>query len=307
MSVERITDLMTAQTTTSSLESDLDRLTDTEGELSSGKSITEPSDDPYGASVVLELNSQLSQLTSYSSNISDGTAWLNTAGGALTQIENMVQTVRSLAVEGSNGTETAADGQAAASEVNELISQIKATANTSYNGSYIFSGTALGTAPYPSAAGDDTYQGNTSSVTRAIGPGSSVPVSVNLSSVLGSGSAANDGLLLNTLEQISTDLSSGTAASQTALGTTDLTNLDNNLNSLQAMQANVGSLTNRLSVASAGIQSQQSTDTTQLANTQDANMATLATQYSTESAAYQAALQAGAQIIQESLLNFLSG
>jgi flagellar hook-associated protein 3 FlgL len=306
MSVERITDLMTAQTTTSNLESDLDRLTDTESELSSGKSLNQPSDDPEGASVVLQLNSQLSALNSYTGSISDGTAWLNTAGGALTDVQNMVQTVRELAVEGANGTETSADLQSASSEVNQLIAQIKQTANTTYNGSYIFSGTATGTAPYLSGS-DDTFQGNSSAVLRKIGPGANVQVNVNLAGVLGNGSASSDGLLLNSLEQISSDLSSGTSAAQTALGTTDLTNLDNNLGSLQQMQAGIGAMTNRLSLASAGIQSAQQTDTAQLASTQDANMATVATTYSTESAAYQAALQAGAQIIQESLLNFLSG
>jgi flagellin-like hook-associated protein FlgL len=49
-----------------------------------------------------------------------------------------------------------------------------------------------------------------------------------------------------------------------------------------------------------------SSDTTQLANTEDVDMAKAATTYSAEEASYNAALQAGAQIVQESLLNFLS-
>jgi flagellar hook-associated protein 3 FlgL len=305
MAVERITALMTSQATTADLATDFDRLSDTESELSSGKSINQPSDNPYGASVVLSLNSQLSALSSYAGNISDGTNWLNTASGALSDIQNMVQTVRELTVEGANGTNSATSDQSAAQEVNQLIDQIKQTANTSYNGSYVFSGTATTTAPYETGA-NDAYQGNSGTVTREIGPGSNVQINTNIAGILGSGSGSNDGLLLSTLRQISADLSSGTSAAQTSLGTTDLSALDANLNSLEATQANVGSITNRLSIASAGIQSTQSADNTELASTQDANMAQLATTYSTESAGYQAALQAGAQIIQESLLNFLS-
>jgi flagellar hook-associated protein 3 FlgL len=304
MVVERITDLMTTQATQTSLASDLDTLSKTESELTSGKSINQPSDNPYGTSVVLDLNSQLSELSSYAGNISDGTSWLNTASSALTSIENAVQSVRELVVEGANGTNTAAENQSAAQEVNQLIATVKQAANTTYDGNYIFSGTATATAPYQSGT-NDAYQGNSGSVTREIGSGVSVQINTNLSSVLGSGSG--DGLLLSSLRQIASDLSAGTSSAQSSLGTTDLTSLDSNLASLQQVQAGVGALTDRLSVASSQVQSTQAADTTELANTQDANMATLASNYSTENAAYQAALQSSAQIIQESLLNFLSG
>jgi flagellar hook-associated protein 3 FlgL len=304
MVVERITDLMTTQATQTSLAADLDTLSKTESELTSGKSINQPSDNPYGTSVVLDLNSQLSELTSYAGNISDGTSWLNTASSALTSIENAVQSVRELVVEGANGTNTAAENQSAAQEVNQLIATVKQAANTTYDGNYIFSGTATATAPYQSGT-NDAYQGNSGSVTREIGSGVSVQINTNLSSVLGSGSG--DGLLLSSLRQIASDLSAGTSSAQSSLGTTDLTSLDSNLASLQQVQAGVGALTDRLSVASSQVQSTQAADTTELANTQDANMATLASNYSTENAAYQAALQSSAQIIQESLLNFLSG
>jgi flagellar hook-associated protein 3 FlgL len=303
MSLDRITDLMTATATNANLSEDLNRLTQTEDELSSGKTINQPSDNPYGASVVVSLNTNLSQQSSYSANITDGTNWLNTAGGALTDIENMVQTVRELAVEGANGTNSASDDQNAAQEVNQLIAAVKQAANTSYDGQYIFSGTATGTAPYQ-AGSTDTYQGNSGTISREIGANETVQVNSNISSVLGNG--GSDGLLLSSLRQIASDLSSGSSSALTSLGTSDLQNLDTNLSSLQQMQSNVGALTNRLSIASSAAQTMTADDNTELASTEDANMATLATDYSTESAGYQAALQAGAQIIQQSLLNFLS-
>jgi flagellar hook-associated protein 3 FlgL len=305
MLVERITSLMTSQQATADLASDFSNLSQTESELSSGKSINQPSDNPYGASVVLDLNSQMSALSSYAGNISDGTGWLNSASTALTNIQSMVARVRELVVEGSNGTNNTTADQSAATEVNQLIAEIKQSANAQYNGSYIFSGDSTTTAPYLTGA-TDTYQGNSGTVTREIGPGSSMQINTNISSILGDGSGSNDGLLLSTLRQISSDLNAGTPAAQTALGTTDLSALDGNLNTLEEAQSNVGALTNRLSIASASVQSTQSSDSTELANTQDANMAQLATTYSTQSAAYQAALQSGAQIIQESLLTFLN-
>jgi len=302
----RITELMSSQATVANIGSDLDQLSSTEQELSTGLKINEPSDDPYGASVVVQLDSQISQLTNYSNNIADGNGWLGAAGGALTDINNAAETARELVVEAANGTESSTDDQDAEDEINQLIGEIKQSANTTYNGSYIFSGTATSTAPYETGT-DDTYQGNSGTITRTVGSGTSVQVNSNIGTLLGSGTGANngagDGGLLDTLRTIASDLASGNTS---ALGSTDLTNLDNNLSSLQEMQANVGSLTDRLTDASSAVTTMQTSDQTELANTQDVNMAQAETTYTTEQASYSAALQAGAQIVQESLLNFLS-
>jgi flagellar hook-associated protein 3 FlgL len=302
---ERITDLMASQNVLTGVEADLSTLNQTEQELSTGKRVNQPSDDPYAASVILQLNGNLSQQSNYQSNVNDGTAWLNTASSALTDINNAVQKVRELVVEGANGTNSATDEAGAAAEVNQLIDEIKQDANTQYNGNYVFSGSAVTTAPYQ-AGSNDTYQGNSGTVSRQVGPGAqnTVQISVDLGTqVLGNGSGSGDGLLLDTLRQIATDLGSGNSG---ALGSTDLQNLTNNMSSLEQLQATVGATTDRLTAASSQIQSLTSADNSQLANTQDANMAQVATQYSTETAAFQAALQSGAKIIQESLVNFLN-
>jgi flagellar hook-associated protein 3 FlgL len=72
------------------------------------------------------------------------------------------------------------------------------------------------------------------------------------------------------------------------------------------MEANVGAVTDRLNLASNRIQQLQISDTASLSNVQDADMATTAINFSTEQAAYSAALRAGANIVQTSLLNFLN-
>lgn len=300
--IQRVTGLMTSQGTIDDLSGALQRLTTTEQQMSSGLKISQPSDDPYGASQVVTLNGQLSQLTSYSSNVSDGTAWLNTASGALTDINSSLQRVRELVVEAGNGTMSAADRSSAAAEVGQLIDSIKSSANAQYNGSYVFSGTATTTAPYLSGS-TDTYQGDSGTVTRTIGPNTSVAVNTNISTLLGSGSG--DGKLLDTLRGVAADLSGGTTANGDSLRTTDLTNLDSGLATLGTMQANAGALTDRLSLASSRLQTMQQTATAQLANTQDADLSQTAIDYSTEQAAYTAALKAGATIVQTSLVNFL--
>ena len=298
----RTTTQMTASMTLADLQQGLNRLNTTQEQLSSGKKINQPSDDPYGTSQAMSLNGQLSSLNDYTNNITDGTAWTQQATTSLGDIDSMVQRVRELVVQASNGTYTQSDLNASASEVNQLIDAIKQEANASYNGQYIFSGTSTGTAPYQTGS-TDTYQGGTGNVDRLIGPNTTLSVNTNISSLLGNGQASGDGGLLDTLRTIASDMQSGNTG---AIGGADLKNLDSNFGTLTQMEASMGAVSNRLTLASTRIQQLQNSETAALSNVQDADMATVAINFSTEQAAYSAALKAGANIVQSSLLDFLN-
>jgi len=302
----RITNQMAAQTTLAGIETALDRLDTTQQELSTGKSINEPSDNPSGTALALQLNNDLANLTSYNNNVTDGTGWTTAQTSALSDMTNAVERVQELVTSAANGGQSQSDLNDDAEEVNQLIDQIKQDANTQYDGQYVFSGSATTTQPYASGT-NDTYAGNSGSVTREIGPNTSLTISANLAGVLGngqtvSGQPAGDGQLLNTLRNVVDDMQSGNTSS---LSSTDLTDLGNNLNSLLGLSANVGATTDRLQMASSRIESLQNSATDTLSNTQDADMAQTEINFSTEQAALTAALQSGASIVQESLMNFL--
>jgi flagellar hook-associated protein 3 FlgL len=305
--IGRVTTQMTASNLLANINQSLDRISTTQQELSTGKRINQPSDDPYGTSLSLQLNSELGGLNDYANNVTDGTAWAQAGNAALSDITNAVQRIRELVVQAANGTQTQSDMSADAAEVGQLIDQIKQDANTQYNGQYIFSG-ATSTAPYQ-AGSNDAYAGDNGQVTRVIGPNTSIAVNANLAGVLGTGQTtagqpAGDGKLLNTLRNTADDMQSGNSG---ALGASDLSQLDGNLNSLTGLAANLGAVTDRLQMASSRIQSLQASDTQVLSNTQDADMAQTEINFSTEQAALTAALQAGAHIVQQSLMDFLSG
>jgi flagellar hook-associated protein 3 FlgL len=311
--IGRVTTQMTSQNLLANINSSLDRIDTTQQELSTGKKINQPSDNPYGTSLALQLTNELGGLNDYANNVSDGTGWTQAGTAALTDITNAVQRIRELTVGAANGTLSQAQMAGDAQEVNQLIDQIKQDANSQYNGQYIFSGAATGAQPYQggqSATGlSDPYVGDSGSVMRTIGPNTSIPVNANLAGVLGTGqtnvgSPAGDGKLLNTLRNIAQDMASG---NQSALSGGDLSQLDTNLNALTGLSANLGATTDRLQMASSRIQSLQAADQGVLSNTQDADMAQTEIDFSTQQAALTAALQAGAHIVQQSLMNFLSG
>jgi flagellar hook-associated protein 3 FlgL len=299
---ERITPAMVTSSTLNALDSSLAALDRTTDELSSGKTILEPSDNPYGASRVIDLQSQLDGLSSYESDAQDGISWENTASSAMASISQVAQRVRELLVQGANGTYNQSELETMALQVEQLTESVKQDANTQYAGQYVFSGTATTTAPYEQGANDE-YKGNAETVSRAVGPGASVTITTNISTLLGEG--GEDGKLLDTLRTIAEDMRGGTPEDKEALGTSDLQKLDGNIETLIQLQATAGSATDQLQTALTRNEDLQTSITEALSNTDDTNIATASIAYANEQAAYEAALRAGATIVQESLLNFL--
>ncbi|MGO9959956.1 MAG: flagellar hook-associated protein FlgL [Solirubrobacteraceae bacterium] len=302
--IGRITQLMSTQQILSDINQSQGQLDTTEQELSSGLSINQPSDNPYGASLAVTLNDNLSALNGYANNVTDGTAWTQAADSSMQNIASAIQTAQDLVVQGSNGTMSSSDLSDSAAEISQIIDSVKQTANTQFDGQYVFSGTATATAPYSTATGD-VYQGNGGAVTRQIGPGSSLQVNTNISQVLGSGPTASDGGLLDTLSTVVDDMT-GTNGGTAGDLSKQLTALGSNLSTLATMQATVGASEDRLTLASTQIASLQNSSTAALSNDEDANMATTMTTYSNQEAAFTAALKAGASIVQTSLMDFLS-
>jgi flagellar hook-associated protein 3 FlgL len=300
----RITGSMLTNSTLNDINSALASLQRSSAELSSGKTILEPSDNPYGASRAIDLQSQLDGLSSYTTSINDGVTWTQTAGGAMANIKEMTGRVRELILEAANGTNNAGDLANIATEVSQLTEAIKQDANTQYGGQYVFSGTETSTPPYTQGENDE-YKGNAETISRAIAPNASVTISTNLSEVLGNGKGSGDGKLLDVLRTITEHLKEATVESRNALSSTDLKNLDGSLETLSEAQSIAGSATDQLQMAGTRLESLEVSIAKTLSNTQDTDVVKTTIAFSNQQAAYEAALRAGASIVQESLLNFL--
>ncbi len=300
----RVTTLMSSRLALRDLNDGLGRLSRLQNQLSSGKQITRPSDDPYGATRALSLRGELGGLDQYQRNVADGTGWLNTADTALGQMSDVLNRVRELLVQGANDTAGPAERAAMADEIDQLTESVKQEANVQYGGRYVFSGTATDTAPY-ALGGADTYAGDAGTITRMIGPGVEIPINNGIRTLLGDGQGARDDLLLNTLRDISTHLRGSTTADADALRGTDLQRLDASVDVLNSIRADVGARTNRLAVADARLSGLAVNTTRLLSDVEDADMAGTMTEYLTQQAAYTAALKASANIVQSSLLDFL--
>jgi flagellar hook-associated protein 3 FlgL len=297
----RITTSMVQRNILSDLNAVNDRLSRTHMKVSSGKEITKPSDDPFNASRALATRENLEGTQQFKRNISDARGWQEITEQALGKITESVHRAKELLVQGGSDTLDQSGRDAVLAELNQLIDGIKQEANASIGGRYVFGGTKSDTPPYVDGA-VDTYQGNNAPIARALGPGVSLAINVTADSVLGNGQAAADGKLLNVLRDMADHLAVGDTAS---LRSTDLTRLDQNLDSLLGVRANNGSLSNRLEAAGERLDQIEETQTSQLSELEDADIAKTLIDFNSQSAAYQAALKAGANIMQPSLMDFL--
>ena len=92
--------------------------------LSSGYKINRAADDAAGLSISEKMRRQIRGLTQASLNASDGISMVQTAEGALNEVQDMLQRMNELAVKGENGTLTSADRSYIAAEVSQLMSEI---------------------------------------------------------------------------------------------------------------------------------------------------------------------------------------
>ena len=110
--------------TTNKLTKATNSLDTTYKRLSSGLRINSAKDDAAGLQISNCLTSQINGLKQGNRNANDGIALAQTAEGALDEVHNMLQRIRTLSVQSANGTNTSADRASIQEEVNNLCAEI---------------------------------------------------------------------------------------------------------------------------------------------------------------------------------------
>ena len=111
--------------------------------LSSGLRINSAADDAAGLAISQKLTGQVNGLDQAQRNAQDGVSLVQTAEGSLNQVHAMLQRIRELAVQYSNGTLSTSDQGAISSEVGQLTAEIARIGTTAqFNGIQLFAGSA---------------------------------------------------------------------------------------------------------------------------------------------------------------------
>ncbi|MDF1587576.1 MAG: flagellar hook-associated protein FlgL [Gammaproteobacteria bacterium] len=145
-------------------------LSKTQLQVSTGKKILNPSDDPAASVQILNLQREFSLSEQYIANATKAENKQVIEEGVLQSATDMLQRIRELAVQGLNASNTQSDKKAIATEIQQLNEQLLALANTrDSNGDYLFSGFQSNTQPYQTLVGD--YQGDEGQRNIKIGAG----------------------------------------------------------------------------------------------------------------------------------------
>ena len=135
--------------------------------LSSGYKINRAADDAAGLSISEKMRKQIRGLTQASSNAQDGISAVQTAEGALNEVQDMLQRMNELAVKAANGTNSEDDRNYIQDEVNQLIKEIdRVSTTTKFNETYLLKGDDTATFTKPTAT-DVTFADGNANGTKA--------------------------------------------------------------------------------------------------------------------------------------------
>ncbi len=161
--VERVTSQAIQSTVLSNIFRITEDLFRAQTEISSGKRILAPSDDPSGLRDSLSLRTSIGQEKQFIRNIDNTKIFIQSTDTALQSVGIGLTRAKELAISSLSGTSTAETRGFAAVEVGQIVSQILESANTQVKNQYIFGGTKNRTAPFEVSASGAVYLGNTES------------------------------------------------------------------------------------------------------------------------------------------------
>jgi flagellar hook-associated protein 3 FlgL len=268
-------------------------------EVSTGKSVNMPSDNPSAAADMVQNTIETGDVDQYTQNVKSILSTVQTASSVLSSVVTSLTQAVSLGTEGANGTNSAANLQAIAAQVQGILANVVSNANTSVAGSYLFSGTSTST-PYvadSSSTTGYTYTGNNDSNSVAVGDNLSVDVNVPGSQVFSD--PTNN--VLGSLSSLVTALKSGTSADIA----TATSAVDSALTFVGQQQTVYGNAESQLNSQQTFLQQDTVTLSTQENNLIGVDMATAATDLSQAETDNSAALAATAKVLPNSLLNYL--
>ncbi len=269
-------------------------------QISTGKRVNVPSDDPLAAAQMIGNQDQTNRADQYLQNIDTLTSQLQTADGALSSSVQAITQAITLGVQGSTGTLSSANRQQIVQNLKGLQSQLVQLANTSVGGSYLFGGTATTAPPYslnPASSSGVTYNGNSGTNTVQVADGLNLQTNMPGNQLFQN----SNGDVFASLQSLITALQTGTATD----AETATNQLRTAFDSLTGQRIFYGNAVNQLNSTQSFLQQEQVTLKSQANNLVGADLTKAATDLTRATTAHDAALAAAAKILPTSLLDYL--
>ncbi|WP_049825077.1 flagellar hook-associated protein FlgL [Paenibacillus sp. 1-18] len=304
----RVTNNMLSSQLLLNLNRNSERMNNTQNQMSTGRKLNKPSDDPVGITYSLRYRSELSSNEQYQRNVDSAVSWLDFNDTVMDQAGQIMQRVRELTVQASTGT----NPQSALDSINKEIGQLKEqmidVVNSQLNGKYIFNGQTYDKKPYDlplnadnthDTSGAASIVTDTGNVNFIVGENVALPINVTGNEVVGTSADADN--LFTIFNQLSAALASGNIK---ASGD-QLANIDTRVGKMLKVRSEMGAKSNRVELMQSRLKDLEVNLTDLQSKTEDADYAELLMNSKIQENIYNASLSAGAKIISPSLMDFL--
>lgn len=317
----RVTNQMMTNSFLRDMNRNLNNLSKLNKQLTTGKEISKPSDNPFKTARIMQMYSDISANKQYNENIKDTINWLDTTDVALEQIGNSFQRVRELMVSAGNASYGSDELKAIKDEINEKVNEIGQILNTNFDGKYIFGGTKSSSKPvgvnivdgnnslsFIDKSGNDTADENilnqiNSKLVVEISQGVNMEYNVNAKEILNFKDASGNEIdIMSLMNDIINNLQSENS-SDVVNG--NLADIDSVLSNVNKLRGEVGAKQNRMDSAKAQNEEQNLSMTDVLSKTEDIDLAEKTIQVATLQSVYMASLQTSAKVLQATLIDFI--
>ena len=287
------------------LQAGLNRLAKVQEQLTTGRVINRPSDDPTGATSAMRIRASVVEQQQYVRNANDGLGWLNQADSTLASATDQVRRAYEIALQGVNDGSLGQQARdALATEIDQIRAGLVSTSNAAYLNRPVFGGVTAGAVAYGPDLVDPTktvYLAAspvpTQGVVRAVADGATVRVDIEGPDVFG----ADGDSVFDHLGALSTALKSGDAAGISAA----VSALQVDRERITNAQPDIGARTKRVEQARDAASDAELRLTSSLSEVENTDLVKASVDLKLQEVAYQAALSATARVMQPSLLDFL--
>jgi len=302
----RITNNMLINNMINYIGNNLNRMNKYQSQLATGKKIQVPSDDPVVAARALKLRTDVAEIAQYQRNIKDAKSWMEITESVLSDIGDIIQRARELAVASDGGAENEEDLKATAKEINQLRTQLIKLGNSTYAGRYIFSGYKTDK-PFLNEDGSFAVEVdiNVENIKYEIGIGDDININVVGGDLFNNGNSVTAVGTTGKLIQDFTDLVNALESANYEEIRASISKLDDDLNNLLRVRSDIGARINRVDLTANRLQNDKTNFTKLMSENEDVDMTDTIMNLKNEENVYRASLAGGARIIMPSLIDFL--
>ncbi|AYE33449.1 flagellar hook-associated protein FlgL [Clostridium septicum] len=328
----RVTNSMMSTSFLRDLGRNQENLKTLNNQLTSGKEIRRPSDNPFKVARAMQLHSDIGVNKQYNENIKDTSNWLETTDVALEQLNNSFQRIRELMVSSGNASYGPDEKRAIKDEINEKTNEISQILNTSFDGKYLFGGTKVNSKPV-NIMQDPVTSNNLLNLSGRDGEflrldskdidiqnqismigtklkveitqGVTMDYSVSATDLLVFKGKKDDINVMDLLSEITNNLDSNDPVKLSRIINENLKAMDEVMANINKVRAEVGAKMNRMESAQDQNEEQNFSIKDILSQTEDIDFAEKTMEVAVAQSVYMASLQTSARILQPSLLDFL--